>query len=733
MILDKSVTNPNQDRYGFVHIARQLADAIHAIGREGSAVIGIEGAWGAGKTSLLNLLRSELDKEKNERTYVLNISPWLDGDWVSSVETLLFPVARIIVNEEEKSLSAKERKKLHKKNKLTESGKSILRYAQTTARHLVPVAEFASLFPGVPDTGKALKSFSEVNSREISKTTAELRTEIAEKISELDLSFIVLLDDLDRLEPAQAVEIIRLVKSVADFPRFRYILCYDKAVLAQAISIGLKVEDGNTYLQKIIQIRFSLPIPESFDLRRQFFEGVVDLYESVNGYPPDNELLTDLNTITDTFGAAIRTPREVQMSLNAIAFRYPGVRDYVYLPDLCFLQLIQVTNSTLYEWVEKYLTEYAVIASGDGIITEEEQQQLKEGLTTAISILNYSSETVIHRLKELIPGVEGYDFGSLLLFRLHGEEEKAEMIAQRRLSSSAYWRYYFAFSAPQNVLPPEFVSKLFSLARTPGKETDLANELLSKINSKGIISRTWYEHILSQLNAHIIKERDFEECAGLLKFFFNYTDGVIAFYYERNQWFSWQRLGTEEAVNNLLRRLLELDRSNGIRLLKQMVTQGNAWKWIALYLRILLWQNGIAGNKPLAMQKRILQNTEVISLCKLMSRRLRTRCIQNELFQFDSLLSYMYAWREIDSPKIVCRCLRRICQEDDGFLNLLLRLRTVIVSSTRGYYRELRIDDISRLIGLKENDIKSRLHSLKQQHDRDWIVDELYDSLENEL
>lgn len=164
-----------------------------------------------------------------------------------------------------------------------------------------------------------------------------------------------------------------------------------------------------------------------------------------------------------------------------------------------------------------------------------------------------------------------------------------------------------------------------------------------------------------------------------------------------------------------------------------MVTQGNAWKWIALYLRILLWQNGIAGNKPLAMQKRILQNTEVISLCKLMSRRLRTRCIQNELFQFDSLLSYMYAWREIDSPKIVCRCLRRICQEDDGFLNLLLRLRTVIVSSTRGYYRELRIDDISRLIGLKENDIKSRLHSLKQQHDRDWIVDELYDSLENEL
>lgn len=66
-----------------------------------------------------------------------------------------------------------------------------------------------------------------------------MRTEIAKKIDELDLSFIVLLDDLDRLEPAQAVEVIRLVKSVGDFPRFRYLLCYDKAILSCAISLGL--------------------------------------------------------------------------------------------------------------------------------------------------------------------------------------------------------------------------------------------------------------------------------------------------------------------------------------------------------------------------------------------------------------------------------------------------------------------------------------------------------------
>jgi len=91
----------------------------------------------------------------------------------------------------------------------------------------------------MPNASGALKAYSDAEFLTNRKTTAELRAEIGEKITDLDLSFIVVMDDLDRLEPAQAVEIVRLVKSVADFPRFRYVLSYDKAVLAHAIQTGL--------------------------------------------------------------------------------------------------------------------------------------------------------------------------------------------------------------------------------------------------------------------------------------------------------------------------------------------------------------------------------------------------------------------------------------------------------------------------------------------------------------
>lgn len=138
MRLDQSVTRPEQDRYGFRYVAAQLAQSIQAIGREGSAVIGIEGVWGSGKTSLLNLLHTELDKQKEDNTFVLSISPWLDGSGTSLVESLLIPVAGIIAAEEERLLSPEDRESLEKKKVLTRTARTLMEYTRATARHLAP-------------------------------------------------------------------------------------------------------------------------------------------------------------------------------------------------------------------------------------------------------------------------------------------------------------------------------------------------------------------------------------------------------------------------------------------------------------------------------------------------------------------------------------------------------------------------------------------------------------------
>lgn len=700
MRLDQSVSHPDQDRYGFRYIATQLAQSVQAIGREGSAVIGIEGAWGSGKTSLLNLLRVALDEQKEDNTFVLSISPWLDGSGTSLVESLLLPVAGIIAAEEVRRLSPEERERLEKKMGMTRTARTLMEYTRATARHLAPLAQTAAMIPGVPDASGALNALSDSQwLKEKEKTAAELRTEISAKIVGMDLSFIILLDDLDRLEPAQAVEVVRLVKSVADFPRFRYLLCYDKAVLSRAIKRGLGVEDGELYLQKIVQISFSLPRPESFDLRREFLSGVIGLYETINGESPDEAFISDLNRVTDIYGAALKTPREVHLALNNLQFRYSGIRDYVYLPDLSFLQLIRTTNPGLYDWTEEYLTERAVVESGDGSVSEEEQKLLIQNLAKYLSRYQSSEARSVTSLKNWVPGISGYQADINKLFAQTSDEDKAMMTASRRLGSNAYWRYYFAFSSPQNVLPPTYFDELFRKSNDPEAHQVMTQELLGRINSNGVSSRTWFEHILSQLTWPMISERTAAECAGLLAFFFNTGDEIHARYRQKNRWFSRYDLDENSVADRLLKRMLADDRDKALETILTLTTEGIACVWIANYIRDLLWQNGLAGDRPKPESERVLKDDELACIRQQFCKRLNEHELKKMFGQRGELGGFIWAWRDIAGTEAVVSWLAQLAESDEAFLKLLLSLRSHIISTATGHYLALNIKDISHLLG----------------------------------
>lgn len=730
MRLDQSVTHPDEDRYGFRHVATQLAQSVRAIGREGSAVIGIEGAWGSGKTSLLNMLRLALDEQKEAGTFVLNISPWLDGSGTSLVESLLIPVAGIIAAEEEKRMSEEALRQLKRRKGLTATAEKVLRYTRATARNLVPVAEAAALI-GAPNASKALKALASVQSGTTPLSSSDLRSEIADKIADLDLSFIILLDDLDRLEPAQAVEVIRLVKSVADFPRFRYLLCYDKDVLAQAICRGLGVEDGRLYLQKIVQIAFSLPRPETFVLRREFLDGATELYTRENGFPPDAVILQDLDEVTDIYGATLRTPREVQLALNALRFRYPGIRDYVYLPDLCLLQLFRTTNPALYDWVEEYLTERAIVESGDGSVTKDEKEQLIKKLTEHLTHYFPLQAHSAYKLSNWIPGLSGGLMTvPVSLFNQSGDEEKALMTMHKRLGSPSYWRYYFAFSSPQNVLPPEYFDEIFALAADPEKQKVLAEELLGRIHGKEISSRTWFEHILSQLTTPVISRRSAAECEGLVRFFFQQGDKITAKYLALNPWFTLYELDTSSAVDRLLMKMYEQDPDRAIQLLHSLLLEGGAWHWTAEYFRHLLWQHGLAGNRQQYEQEQWLPHDRLQELRRELAGRLNSSDITSRLTAMPSLTSYIWAWRDISGNDEVRKWMAVQSRQDEDFLQLLLLLRYKGTSSAIGRYRGLSLSQISELLG-EEQILKERLERIEHEGKFPELMEEVNTSRRN--
>ena len=711
------VLKAEDDRYGYTAIAEGLARSISTLDENVSTVIGIEGQWGSGKTSLLNLLTEQLKTQVPANTQIVVFSPWVNSPDESPVNALMMSIAARLARLDTSAMA--------QAGKAVPLAKTILNYAQQTSRRLTPVTRFAGNFvPGLGLVADGMDALAETSLKGREQTAAELRTDIEGKIAALGVSFIVVIDDLDRLEPAQAVEVLRMVRSVADFSRFRYVMCYDRDVLAHAVETGLGVQNGKRYLQKIIPLSFSLPRPESFDLRRELIAGVVRLYTSVCRTEPDEMLLQDLRRVADIYGAALTTPREVQLTLNALAFRYSGLRDYVWLPDLCFLQLIRTVNPELYDWTEHYLTERAVVESGDGAVSEAEQAEMVSSLGQNLSLFRSSEAQSPTSLSHWVPGISGYKTEHLKLFGQVDDDTKAVLTANRRLGSAAYWRYYFAYSSPQNVLSPDYFSELFRMAGNTAEHGALSQELLSRINSNNISSRTWFEHILSQLTWPVIATRISEECEGFLRFFFEHGDEVIKRYTIRNEWFEPHNLDMNSVATRLLQRLCEDKSWPVIENLGTMLDTGKAWRWIAEYFRQLLWMHGLAGNRTVHEQQHLLPAEVLKSLQHRLALRLNSPDITRQFGQEGLLLTHIWAWRDISGLESVRAWIQNENSEDEKFLRLLFALRYRGISSATGYYRALSLTQIAEFTG-SEDQIKSRLTKIEEQGNYSDLVAEV--------
>jgi predicted KAP-like P-loop ATPase len=81
---DAPKTNPwSEDRLGYRPFAERVANMILNLDAPKGYVIGLHGAWGSGKSTILNFVEAFIDKHneerltETERLRVVNFSPWI--------------------------------------------------------------------------------------------------------------------------------------------------------------------------------------------------------------------------------------------------------------------------------------------------------------------------------------------------------------------------------------------------------------------------------------------------------------------------------------------------------------------------------------------------------------------------------------------------------------------------------------------------------------------------------
>lgn len=245
---DSPQVDPAQDAFGYAGFARRIAHAVQQTPSPQGLVMAIHGSWGSGKSSLLNFVKHNLAQaEDNGRVAVIDFNPW----WFDDRNQL---AAQFL---------AQFKSQLpHESKYLRDIGDLMSDYSGALGK--VISVGFGTPFFDVPIGGllKLLKRQP--------KSVPKLKAELAIALDKANQRFLFVIDDIDRLTPDEIRELFKVIKALADFPNVIYLLSFDRDVVAQALNTSLDV-DGEAYLEKIVQVPFSLPAIDRLRLRKKFF------------------------------------------------------------------------------------------------------------------------------------------------------------------------------------------------------------------------------------------------------------------------------------------------------------------------------------------------------------------------------------------------------------------------------------------------------------------------------
>lgn len=475
------IANTEADALGFTEAAVFIAKTIMGSDQAASWVVGIDGVWGDGKSSLINLVQQNLFSA--ERTWrppiVIRFEPWLSGDTNELVANFFRQLANAFdkVNQAQFPIHSWNRWRLIWL-KLQLSGSLSIFSTLISGSGLLTAIASLNVFMGLV-TG-IVRLFSGKPTLEVQKVKAQkLISKLLEANKQLRL--IVIVDDLDRLEPGEALEVIRLVKAVANFSGVTYLLAYDKNVLANAIKESSKVDDGIAYLEKIVQFEFKVPIPGPFRLRNFFRRKLqTEFPDAADWNSPRASVVLDVWA-----GRLLKTPRDVIKVFEAIRIIWKDLYTYkADLIDLIWLEMLKEKASTgeknLYSWVIGYVRSIEALAIGGQVSQKRKSQNELEEILGQLGWKKPSDERKrefdFHHLDELLVGCSKGFFSSrkslsddddLWIFQVdYNGDEIRKAASECRFSSPWHWALYVAFRQSENALLDDVWNRMRELAHS---------------------------------------------------------------------------------------------------------------------------------------------------------------------------------------------------------------------------------------------------------------------------
>ncbi|MEL3971168.1 P-loop NTPase fold protein [Rossellomorea oryzaecorticis] len=457
---DAPIYDASLDRFNRFPFSQRVANVIAKRNDLGSIVIGLYGAWGDGKTSVLNFIERELQKE--EHVVCLKFNPWRFG-----VED------QMLINFFNDLATAIDRSMETGKEKI---GNLIVKYGKPLASAL-----------GRGEVADEVKSFFSGADIE------ELRERIENLLEEEKKRVVILIDDIDRLEKNEIHAVFRLVKLTADFKYTAYVLAFDKHVVSSALQERYgdnALGTGNSFLEKIIQVPLELPSIESEDLRNFCFNEIDQVLNFSNIELTEEDVRQFVSNFSKGLEAHLKTPRQAKLYSNILMFSLPILKGEANFVDLMLVEGIRVLLPEVYTLIrdnrDLFLKDST---SGYGYdYDQKEKSRRKERIELALNeFTQEEKEQIIGLLCFLFPRLNSV-FGN----NFYGGSSELKWSERQRICSPQYFQRYFTYAITTKDVSDIAINELLKFSEDHSEE-DIVNKI------KGILSDKNAETFISKL------------------------------------------------------------------------------------------------------------------------------------------------------------------------------------------------------------------------------------------
>lgn len=343
LLQDKPIRSISDDRYNRGEYVRNLALGLCRFTGQGSLVVGIQGPWGSGKTSLKNMLVEQIaaissDGEDNEKVRVVEFDPWLYSGSGHLVSLLFRQISRAF----SKRLDV-----------LKYYGAKTLKFLGIAASFTPD--NFSLSGAAIAKAFKSIEKAVDPDNQDI-KQLSKRRQKLKKKLNKAKIRIIVFIDDLDRLMDDEVTDVMRAVKAVGDLPYMTYVLLYDRDFVTKSLNERCHGK-GDEYLEKIIQVPIGMPeLPQEvvYEQLKDELTGIVgeknlvQIYDKAQNAQSNNNPLSIYDFCVKPF---VRTMRDVDRLMNDFKLRYEVLKDDAEPGDLLGITSLEVFNPNLHRWI----------------------------------------------------------------------------------------------------------------------------------------------------------------------------------------------------------------------------------------------------------------------------------------------------------------------------------------------------------------------------------------------